>query len=789
MQYRTKKLAVAFLVSFSFLPICSVAYAAPSSFYLYPTATPGCMNWAASGLITPTGSACGSGGGGGGSGSTWATTTSAVPGILLNYSLNNSDVVIVGSNSTSTAKFIFDPNTLILYAAGNVGIGTKSPTYPLDVVGLGHFTGLVDAQRFTATSSSLSSSFPNASTTALSVSGQLVVASTSVPINTLFSVGSTTPLALTINQQTGYLGFGTSSPEAPFTMAVTNSLTRPDFIIDGQGASQGAEMEINRSSAANTESNIDFNTNGVNYWQLGLQNNGTNDFELWDGLDNPVYTINQATNDTAIGTTTASAELTVWGDSVLTDNAFNVVSVASSTLFVVGNNGNIGMGTSTPNWSLQLSNTSPSFTISDSDAGTNLKHIVITNNNDVFVIGTTTDTYGANKAELTINATSNVGIGTTSPTTNSQFSVVDTVNATNILQLDTPASLSSGNPVFVVSKGGTLTNVGQGNFQAGVNASANGSGGAMIFTALAPSGQNVDISEWGRTGTAAVIDVMNKFGNIGIGTSTSYATLTVQATSSPTGGGGATTTLALLPGISGTGNLVDIYSTASPQALLSVITKAGLWGISTTSPQYPLTVFSATSPQLSLSDGFGVNQWVFRNDNAGNLTISTTTLPGTATTTIPALQLSSSASSFGLAVGSSTAFQASFIQPSEVYIYPPIGTIPFQIGTTSTASTTLFQIGADGRPQWGGGTPVPTCSGTCTLDAHSNDTAGTINVSGIQTSITLTFQGAAPWAPHCIASDNSTANQYEPTTISTTAVTFTVGVSIGTGYITYFCPL
>lgn len=51
-------------------------------------------------------------GGGGGSGGTWSTTTSQVSGRLVNYSNNTSDLVAIGSNSTTTAEFWFDPNTL-----------------------------------------------------------------------------------------------------------------------------------------------------------------------------------------------------------------------------------------------------------------------------------------------------------------------------------------------------------------------------------------------------------------------------------------------------------------------------------------------------------------------------------------------------------------------------------------------------------------------------------------------------------------------------------------------------
>lgn len=61
--------------------------------------------------------------GGGASGGTWSTTTSSVAGVLFNYPNNTDDVVLVGSNSSTTAEFIFDPNTNT-YKLGGAGTTT-----------------------------------------------------------------------------------------------------------------------------------------------------------------------------------------------------------------------------------------------------------------------------------------------------------------------------------------------------------------------------------------------------------------------------------------------------------------------------------------------------------------------------------------------------------------------------------------------------------------------------------------------------------------------------------------
>ena len=89
---------------------------------------------------------CGSGGGGGGG--TFSTTTSQVSGQLINYPNNATDIVAIGSNSTTTSEFWFNPNNGISYFSGNIGVGTTSPYAKLSVVGpvvASYFTGTTTA--------------------------------------------------------------------------------------------------------------------------------------------------------------------------------------------------------------------------------------------------------------------------------------------------------------------------------------------------------------------------------------------------------------------------------------------------------------------------------------------------------------------------------------------------------------------------------------------------------------------------------------------------------------------
>lgn len=65
----------------------------------------------------------------------------------------------------------------------------------------------------------------------------------------------------------------------------------------------------------------------------------------------------------------------------------------------------------------------------------------------------------------------------------------------------------------------------------------------------------------------------------------------------------------------------------------------GYVGVGTTTPRFALTSASSTAPQLALSSGTGVSQWVFRTLNDGTLAIATTTIAGTATSSVSALRI------------------------------------------------------------------------------------------------------------------------------------------------------
>lgn len=98
-------------------------------------------------------------GGGGGAGGTWSTTTSEVAGVLFNYPNNDDDVVLIGSNASTSAEFWFDPN---------------NPTYPTHYKLLGNLLGN-NSSTTIINLVSTNATATNATNTNLNVSGVLDV--------------------------------------------------------------------------------------------------------------------------------------------------------------------------------------------------------------------------------------------------------------------------------------------------------------------------------------------------------------------------------------------------------------------------------------------------------------------------------------------------------------------------------------------------------------------------------------------------------------------------------------
>ncbi|MFA5877415.1 MAG: immunoglobulin-like domain-containing protein [Candidatus Paceibacterota bacterium] len=333
----------------------------------------------------------------------------------------------------------------VISAAGNVGIGTTSPYAKLSVV------GQAVAAYFTATTST-ASTFPYASTTALTVSGNTFLTGLSGPnglaINASGQVYSAATSTLsTITGTLGIANGGTATTTfynggVTFYNSTLGTLSQgtaqSDFFYDvankklGIGTSSPqALIHVNRhndasiaflasrSGSAPSAFGIDFNSG---YTRVG----SVADFRVFTGMtvDGSLssaterLTILSASGKVGIGTTTPSEQLSVAGNAIVSGATGAVVKFAKTNA-------------TAKQYNLGVDNDS-AFTLFDSTAAVNRLYVTTTGNvgiGDFYaaqtpkakldVVGSlavgyaTSDSFTAPTNGAVISG--NVGIGTTSP--------------------------------------------------------------------------------------------------------------------------------------------------------------------------------------------------------------------------------------------------------------------------------------------------------------------------------------------------------------------------------------
>ena len=247
--------------------------------------------------------------GGGSGGGTWSTTTAA--GIFVNYSNNSTDVVAIGSNSTTTAEYWFDPNTTTAYLQGRVGLGTTSPWRALSVNGSSDLGNNALAGFFTATTST-ASIFPYASSTAISVSG--TASTTNLTISSALNGLLKTDTSGLVSLATAGVDYETPATVAaafPFTPttnfgATANSTSTPIWFVAGLQASSTSHFTNLdytgtlgfATSSLNASSTI-FTFNGRSFI-VASTTSGTNGANTALGLD-ALSNVTSGYQNTAVG--------------------------------------------------------------------------------------------------------------------------------------------------------------------------------------------------------------------------------------------------------------------------------------------------------------------------------------------------------------------------------------------------------------------------------------------------------------------------------------------------------
>jgi hypothetical protein len=565
-----------------------------------------------------------------------------------------------------------------LTSAGYFGLASTSPWAQLSVMAGGDYTSQAASTVFAIGSSTAGT----ATTTHFMVNsaGSVGVGTTSpwaqLSINPngitgpAFVIGSSTATNFVVTNG-GKVGIGNNNPSYQL------HLTSPDSNVAAFESTAGSAVVILNNTTASNQSLFSLADQGTVMWQIGK--NTDNSFFVWDNANSRnvlnVSGSNMALMPTVgnvgIGTSTPWAQLSI-NPNGITGPAFAIGS-STATKFVVTNGGNVGIGTSNPSALLELSRTAagavgPTLQLSnDAGAGNDQADI---NFSDQTLIRTrisffsqsgtgqgfmTFNTGNTNNGPLTevmrLSPTYTVGIGTTTPFYNL------TIASTTAPQL----ALSAGGGIAqwtFRNAGGDLflstTTVAGTATTSTAALTISGSGGNVGIGTTTPWAQ-LSINPNGITGPAFVIGsstatnfVVTNGGTVAIKTAnpdTSYS-LHVGSGNVAVGSGN------IIFGTSGTGIQIvgsesilftntngpsRIALKSAPGELLSVTTN-GTVGIATTTPFYLLTAASSTAPQLSLSAGAGIAQWAFRNAG-GNLYISTTTVAGTATTSTSALSI------------------------------------------------------------------------------------------------------------------------------------------------------
>ena len=461
-----------------------------------------------------------------------------------------SDLAFLRSTRSSTSV---DETTMILTQLGNVGIGTTSPNQKLQVGGNLHVydeVGNTDAAIFISTGTSnvttvkiasngnsffnggnvgIGTTSPGAKLNVTGNYGDVIKAvSGSQSITTSFVAPTTGSGLNNIISTAGEFNIGTSDAQ-PFSLA-TSSISRVSILSGGNvgigTTSPVSKLEVNGGADAiatvtgtTTAARLDIKTNSYHRFLQTIESDGR--FRLYNQTTSTEQLTVTNAGNVGIGTTSPNNKLDVNGgarvNGILTlnrgsiaglkfsrgsdfylgiDNSgnLNFLNDSASSLGVWKNDGNVGIGTTSPSYKLT------SYSTTSEGDGTDEFPIVAGKAN---AIGNFTgiglasyiaangavkagialervSSYGTGKlhflnsdtlsnsdatlsdSKMTILRNGNVGIGTTSPVSKLEVSSGAGANGDSILTIsaDTDNSTSSSSPkILMLQKGSTKTSL------------------------------------------------------------------------------------------------------------------------------------------------------------------------------------------------------------------------------------------------------------------------------------------------------------------------------------------
>jgi hypothetical protein len=330
-------------------------------------------------------------------GGTWATTsTNALlnasttivssansPLSISNHTISFTDPgFLYASVASSTYLTLTGASTTYQQIGNYVNSDFASSTFVQAQVASSSYVTYTYASTTYATTAYATTSFPwlkNGLDIYNSNSGSVGVGSSS-PFGTLsvqtqtgtssLVVGSSTGTYLIVNK-IGYVGIGTTTPYAPLSVSYDPGSNSIPTLALGSGANVNIFETIAGGRAYIGHDSTDGN------------------LVLGGGQSKGIAFYTNGTTGTALSGTRA-------------------MSILSG--------GNLGIGTSTPNWKTQINGTRPSLALSDSGSGANAKHWLLSSMGGILYVGTSSDVYATtSNPALTILNNGQVGFGTSTP--------------------------------------------------------------------------------------------------------------------------------------------------------------------------------------------------------------------------------------------------------------------------------------------------------------------------------------------------------------------------------------
>jgi len=536
---------------------------------------------------------------------------------------------LTDSLTTLTERLRIDSN-------GRLGIGTTTPNSLLHIAGATPKLTISD----TGAGANLKHWFIQ------SIGGYLRIGTTSDAL-----VDTTATYPFSINSSNGYIGIGTSSPQTLLHLgtASTTQITSPSRSLMVSG-----ELEVQESAYlgplrfapdGGALSWIDMSVSG------GTMATGTIESYTARLAGTDILTIygeavgylGGVTNTkVGVGTTTPYGILSVYASSTYpafivqaTSTGGIVGPIASfyggaTELIRIDNQGRLGIGTTTPNWNLQIaSSTKTRLALSDISASANLKHWLISSMGGNFYVSTSSDALATSTIPaLMVDSNGRVGIGTSSPS--------HLLSLNGLLYASGPgtSTLTNGLNVGAINQTGSASSTFANGIQltAGCFRDSTGSCVGGGGTGTINSGTINRLSYYSAATTldsANFLSVVTATNRFGIGTDTPMASLSIHA-------GTGSTTLAI-----------------GSTTMYMLIDSSGNVGMGTSTPNSLLHIASTANTRLTLSDTDATLKHWFIESNNSFFSIGTTS-DSLLTSVTRALTINSSGY---LGIGSTTPTQ------------------------------------------------------------------------------------------------------------------------------------